>query len=316
MNRFTGQSALGATVSTNQSTQVGQQNHAENRSGYRVFIMPTAHSARIKTNGERYIAHDSKGYGLLLGAETQLNQSPWTVGAHVALGTLDLKAKDWSADGESQVYGIGLHALYVPDSQQGFWANGLARVSYVKDELKRHIQIGDYSATHRSSWSGRNGVLGAKAGYRFALNESLGFSPVLSLDYTHLKRSSHHENGPEATRLGLKNTHLNSLRAGAGVELDWSKELLSGNTIQANLALNWRHKLLNKDIHHQAHFMAALNISFSNRHQLHNRQALNLQAGLNYQVSQRFELGAHISHDWYRKGGRNVAGHLPAKYRF
>ena len=115
--------------------------------------MPTAYSGRSKANDERYLAHDSKGYGLLLGAETQLNQSPWTVGAHVALGTLDLKAKDWSADGESQVYGIGLHARYVPDSQEGFWANGLARVSYVKDELKRHIQIGEISLLSAGNYS-------------------------------------------------------------------------------------------------------------------------------------------------------------------
>ncbi len=281
---------------------------------YRLFILPMASEGTYKAKRAQ-LAHDASSYGLMLGAERQLSQSAWTVGAHFAYSDLRTKSKELSAKGDSSLYSLGLHARYIP-GDQGFWASGVARLSYVRDKMKRQIDFGSYSASHRSDWSGWNATVGAKGGYRFALSESAGLSPVVSLDYTHLKRASHTENGALTSDLHLNALRLNSLRAGVGVELDWATELHNESQLKGTLAVNWYHELLNNKVKQGAHFVSAPSVSFNNQHALLSRNALNLQAGLSYQASKNLELGAHVAHDWYQGGGRNISGHLKASWRF
>ena len=288
---------------------------ATHEANTRLFILPMAFDGRTKST-RGLIEHDSSGYGLMIGAERQLSQSDWTVGAHFAYSDLKAKGKSLSAKGESDLYSAGLHARYLPASNQGLWAAGVARLSYAKDSMKRQLDINGYTAEHRSRWSGWNANLGLKTGYRFALSESTGLSPVVSLDYTHLKRNSHQESGSLGSALHLDAMRLNSLRAGVGLELDWATELSNASVLKGNLALNWHHELLNNKVKQGAHFVSAPTLSFSNQHVLNSRSSLNLQAGLSYQVSERVELGAHLAHDWYRGGGRNLSGHVKASWRF
>ncbi len=283
---------------------------------HHVFIIPMGQDGRQKTRGSQ-VAYDSSGFGVLFGAETALEQTPkWTVGVHATFGDHDVDAQNHRAEGKSRLYHVGAHARYQADSNQGWWANTHVRLGYAKDELTRHVAFADYHAKHDSSWSGWNAVLGVQAGHRFALNESVGISPIISLDYTHLKRSGHQENGAEASRLNLDAISVNSLRSGLGAQLDWNKRLSSQQTLQGHLGASWRHELLDSDAKQNAHFMAVPNASFAVSNSLNSRDSFNLKAGLSYQLSRAFTLGAQVSNEWYQGGGRDLSGQISAVWKF
>lgn len=294
----------------------GHLNQHVNESDARVFIIPMGQDGRQKAR-DTQIAYDSSGFGVLFGVENTLENTPkWTVGVHAALSNHDLDAKDYRAEGKSRLYSVGVHTRYQADAKQGMWANAYGRLGYAKDELSRNLAFADYQAKHDSSWSGWNGALGAQMGHRFALSNVVGISPVVSLDYTHLQRSAYQEKGAEATRLSIDGVSVDSLRTGLGVQLDWNKDLSSHRALKGNLGLTWRHELLNSELKQQARFVAAPAAGFTVNNRLNSRDSFNIQAGVSYQFSQAFSLGAQVSHDWYQAGGRDLSGQVSAVWAF
>ena len=281
----------------------------------RIFILPMG-SDGSQNKHHNQLAYDVSSIGVLFGAETELGSTPWSVGFHAALSNAELDSKAYSVKGKSQSYGIGVHGRYAVEDNQGMWMNGLARIAYSEDEVKRNIHFGDYTAQHTSNRSGWNGVLATQGGYRFALNENLGVGPMASLNYAHLQRSADTENGNESSRLHLDDTSVNSLQTGVGVEAVWNKPISENTHIKTDASVSWKRELLDTNVSQKALFAAAPSVSFDSENRISNRNAFNLQAGSQYQVNSQFELGARISNDWYSNGGHDLSGNVSVNWRF
>ena len=281
----------------------------------RIFVLPLAFDTSFNQR-DNQLAYDSSGSGMLLGAETDVQDRAWNMGVHAALSKSDLDGKSFNVAGKAQSYGVGVHARYAPLENQGMWVNGLLRLSYHQDEFKRNVHFADYGTQHTGKRSGWNGVAAARGGYQFALNEHMGIGPMLMLDYAHLQRSAETENGQQDTRLQVDAVHANSLQAGLGVAANWEQTYSEHHRLQAQAALNWKHELLDGDVTQVARFEAAPTVSFASSNRIGNRNALNLQAAVKYQVNSQFELGARLSQDWYGSGGRDLAGAVSAVWHF
>ncbi len=264
------------------------------------------------------VGYNAKSYGLIFGADKRNGENDSLVyGFHGAIGgqSVSLKAPD-SGTGKTTAFNLGLHARYGFAQPEGGYLFGNARVGVEDGWLERRVRVDDYSANHKSSWTGTTGSVMSGGGYRFALNENISAGPMASLNYSVLHRGSLTESGDKGSRLQLDSSTFHSLQSSIGLTTHASYALSSGSVVTAGLQLAWNHELLDTSLSQTASFADYGAARFKHRAEVTGRNSMGIKTVASYQLNKTVELGAGVSSELFRSGYDSLSGNISVSWRF
>lgn len=290
---------------------------AANDGEWQSFAIPFGGRFKQKHQDE-LIGYNTSSYGIIFGAEKQsATYRHWQFGLHGAVSGQSISVKSpENGSGKMTAFDLGLHAYYAKNPQVGTYLFGQGRLGIEDSQMTRHVQIDDYSESHKASWTGLTGSLMAGGGYRWALTKNLNAGPVIALNYNRLSRKGVSENGAESSRLKLDSKAFDSLHSSIGVNSNWQLPLASGAMVKTHLQLSWEHELLNPELTQNASFANYRDTRFSSKNKVIGRDALGLKAGARYQITRNFEVGADFTGQKYHSGNSSMSGNLSATWRF
>ncbi|QHM70985.1 autotransporter outer membrane beta-barrel domain-containing protein [Mixta intestinalis] len=285
--------------------------------GWHGFAKPFGGSYQQQRQDGR-AGYQLSSYGMAIGAEKRNEiYRDWIWGVHAAVGhqSTTMKAPE-NGRGKTNAFDLGMQARYAADEQAGLYLFGNGRLGIEKGEMTRRIGVNDYGASHHASWTGWSGALSAGGGYRFALNDRFDVGPAAALSYARIARPSLTESGNDATRLRLDSNHLDSLRSDLGVEGRWQYPLYRGGMLNTRLQLSWQHEMLSSTATQSARFVRYQQERFSSKDRTAGRDALAIRAGVDYQITPTFTLGAGVDSELSGTDYHAVSGNLSVGWRF
>nr|WP_301295667.1 autotransporter outer membrane beta-barrel domain-containing protein [Pseudomonas nitroreducens] len=284
---------------------------------WQAFIQPFGGNSR-QNNENDMVGYTTNSYGVIFGAETAASSDgALIIGLHGAASQQNLNLKDpLNGDGNTSALELGVHARYAQDPMAGSFLLGSARVGYESGELKRKIDIDDYSARNKADWTGKSASLVGGGGYRFQLNENVSTGPIATLTYTSLWRDGTHEKGDDGSTLKLKSQQFDSLRSSIGLNTAMHFPLEGGRAIKAETQVTWNHELLDTDLTQDATFANYQDAKFSSKNTLMDRDSMGLRGNVRYSLSENVDIGAGVASDLFRTGYNSVSGNLSLDWRF
>lgn len=263
------------------------------------------------------LGYDATTYGLVVGGGRALAAHPdISVGLHldIAEQSVSLKSPQWGK-AKTTAVGLGAQVQYQPDPLAGLHAHGVFRVGVEQGSMDRKSAVGDYYAAHSADWTGHSASVQAGAGYRWRLSPTVSVGPLASLNYARVSRPGVEESGPGATRLALESQRFDALRSSFGMGAVMRQPLEDGAELSAHAQVSWDHEWLDRDVEQTARFAAAPGVPFQSRNAVLPRNSLGLRAGLAWQRSESFSVGAGLG-GRLGSGYRSLEGQLALRWAF
>lgn len=248
--------------------------------------------------------YDASTYGLAIGGGRRLASNPdLAVGVHldIAQQSVSLASPLWGK-GRTTAFGLGAQLQYRPDALEGMHAWGGLRLGVEHGSMDRKVGVRNYYAAHSADWTGHSASVEVGGGYRWRLSPAATAGPVFALNYARVSRPGLEESGPAATRLALESRHVDALRSSLGLGATLRHELANGGTLNSYAQITWDHEWLDREVVQTASFAAMPGSTFQSRNDVLPRNSVGLRAGLTWQRSERFSVGAGL-------GGRLGSGY-------
>ena len=286
------------------------------KDGWQAFIQPFGGRYNWQFSGSN-VDQRSNTYGVLFGTEHRAAGSDWSLGVHATANEQRVNI-DAPYNGKSTLtgLGVGVHALYRPDAQEGWSGVAQLRAGVEEGKMHRKIAFADYQAKPSSDWTGHTLAAGVQTTYNWSLGEMGSIGPVMALDYVRYSRPSISEDSNTTSNLHLDSTHADALQASLGVAVRQGWELDSGSRLQAQFAATWEQQLLGRNKTQHASFEASPQVSFDGRYARVERSALALQAGVTLNASESLSFSASAGTRVLGDSRAEVNGQLSVKWAF
>lgn len=281
------------------------------------YALISGSSADQSTRGS-LLGYDANSYGLILGAGRRLESAPdLAVGAQLDISDLSVKPDaPYGGKSKATAFGLAAHLQYRPAARHGLFAFSGLRLGLEHADMRRHISLGNYQASHSSDWTGRQLSLDAGTGYLWPISPSLSVGPVVSMNYAWASRPSVDESGNAATRLQLESKRVDALRSSLGLSALWNQDLDDGSKLAVNVDLGWNHEWLDRDLTQAAHFaIASSDTAFNTRNHVLARDTMSVQAGLSWQRDERLSIGTGIRSQ-FGGGYSSLQGQVNLRWAF
>ncbi len=242
------------------------------------WVMPFGSYTRQKDSGGVSGWH-SYALGTLAGLDFRL-ESGLSYGLHLAAVMQETSVRGHhNAELRSHGFYLGGHALHSPETWEGFYLTGQARLGVENNEMKRDIAINGYERRTTSEWTGLVGaaLLGAGRDWRW---DGFHAGPLAWLEYGFTHRPGVTEEGGAAANLRLEDRSFHSLSLALGAHAGMVTPLTEELDLQAGLMAAWKHELLDDPFRSPAAFRDYGFAGFESVTGLADRDALLLQASL------------------------------------
>ncbi|MBQ7738199.1 MAG: autotransporter domain-containing protein [Desulfovibrionaceae bacterium] len=227
--------------------------------------------------------YTSQGVGFLGGADHNFD-SGLTLGLHVGFSARRTKVNgDHDAKSYTKSAFIGGQAIYAPESWDGLYVTGQARIGLEDGTMYRRVAIGPYERSNESRWTAPlwSALLGVGKDFYFEAGQGvLAAGPLAWLEYSALYRPEISESYGKATRLKLDATTYESLQSALGGHASYESSFDNGTTMKVNALAAWRHELSEGTMRTSASFRSYGNHSFTSETEAPGRDALLLQGSL------------------------------------
>ncbi|HWR02818.1 MAG TPA: autotransporter outer membrane beta-barrel domain-containing protein, partial [Humidesulfovibrio sp.] len=239
-----------------------------------------------------------------------------SAGFHVALThrQVDVNTQaggQFSADG---MY-FGVQALAQPNSSQGVYAHGLARVGIENNTTRRKVDFNGYQRTSQGEWIGFASAADVGAGYNWRVGP-MSFGPVAGLDYAFNWRPAMTENHGGGADLALDSAGQHSLYSALGGQLQTEHSLAQGQIIQAGLRALWLRDLLGDAIITRGGFAGADGPKFSSHAPAPAKDSMGLHAHASLLLADGLKCSAFAGTELFRAGFSSVEGGLSFSWDF
>ena len=174
--------------------------------------------------------------GVAIGADTRLNEDT-LVGIAISDASTKVDQQDFRLGDSTTLKSVQLTGYGSYDISKELYIDG--DVSYTSNKFtgNRATAVG---RTAQASFSGNQLMARLGAGYRIALEGKSVFTPLISIESSHLTTDAYTETGAGALNLAFDSESLNRTRLGLGGRL--STEAESGSTIYSpELSIMWHH---------------------------------------------------------------------------
>ncbi|WP_411183814.1 autotransporter domain-containing protein [Pseudomonas sp.] len=209
-----------------------------------------------------------------------------TLGAAFGYSRTDTAVADGSIEVDS--YQAALYGRWL--LADNYYASGIAGFGYHDIDANRRVTVGPSSNKAEADYDAWTGNIALEAGRKFALSSRTAITPLVGLEYAHIKRSGFTEKGAGAANLDVSRDQQDSLRSAFGARLEHSWTTGNGSRIQPTVELAWVHEFMDNEAALRAGFTPAPNTSFSVSGPELDRDRARLGLGLNMQVSETASL--------------------------
>jgi len=136
----------------------------------------------------------------------------------------------------------------------------------------------------------------------------------MSFNYANVFRPGVNESGPPATRLHLDSQRMDALRSSIGMDGSMTVPSRHGK-VTAHVRIGWEHEWMGRDVTQNAAFAVWPAASFETTNAVLPRNSASLRAGLNWQRSARYTVGAELGGLW-GSGYKALQGQLSMRWTF
>ena len=185
------------------------------------------------------------GYDVPLGADTR-------VGVALGVGRGNINSKSFNANASFNSYD-GM--IYVGHQSGPWFVNGDVSIGWNEYSGDRHISFPGFDRLAKSNYSGQDYTAFGTTGYHF-FARGFVFTPLASLQYTHMDLSGYAESGAGDIGLRVNAQSYDFLESGLGVKVAYPITYGTG-TYVPELHAMWFHELNNPAIRNAAAFNAA-----------------------------------------------------------
>lgn len=256
-----------------------------------------------------FAGYDTRTVGASVGADTLL-PGDWIAGGAISYASTDVDMGDHRSGDHTdissyQVTGYGsrsfdswyietmaAYARHNYDSSRSTGVAGIANAQYSADQ-----------------WAARIG-----AGYPFEFNNGLTFTPIASIEGTHLNQNGYTESGAGALSLRVEEQTANRVRSALGARIDTTLALRSGATVKPSVHAFWRHDFRNDGVDTTATFTGG-GATFVTAGQDITANTYNVGAAVTVQRSETFSLSVQLDGEW-AADYQGASGQIVGQWRF
>jgi T5SS/PEP-CTERM-associated repeat protein len=225
---------------------------------------------RVSTSRDR-VGHRAHAWGVHGGVHHHLTRD-LLLGVSAGYVSTDLNFRNGFGEGTIETFRAGPYVSWTPGGGD-FFVDGAATYGYHRNKIDRATITG----TARSRYDAHDISVLGQAGYDFGIFKRTVLTPLLGVEYVHLRTDSFRESGAGSANLDVNSMTTDSLRVRLGGKLAHALEF-DELTLVPEIFAGFAYEFLDTDADIRSRFIAG-GPSFTTRSQGVGRESLQVSAG-------------------------------------